>query len=383
MKVLNYIHELKANDLLGDYVRHLVSGLQGQADVYVATFNDNIQEVLDEHNPDIIHIHGVWDRYAYRLMKIAQRQGFAVVLSPHGEIGTYSMHHEHRLSKLLKLADYQKWMIKHAEALLVTSEDEEKILSSLGWQKRIDVIKPSILDSSLTDEEMGAEMLWFYGKVIDTRYRKRLGDTEKEAIRSIIHVGMAHEESTSLLDSDRILTLRGLRPDQWRSILLYGDDEDIRGVISAAAQRMQITIPDIDTSKISRYPTDKPKATGILPDKRLIGGNKMLARKLHDITENDTEELKQITTMLLNARTLLRKGQMSMRQLADIYDVLKYFDYDEDRLVDITKEMKIRKFLRRMLQVLADEAYLEEGFMPDIPLNDRGTRRLRAELQLP
>lgn len=316
-------------------------------------------------------------------MKTAQRQGYAVVLSPHNEIGTYSMSHEHRLSKSCKLIEYQRWMMQHAEALLVTSDDEKNLMTALNWQKRIDVIKPSLLDSSLSDEEMGEEMIWFYGKVIDTRYQHRMGDTEKEAIRSMIHVGMAHDEAVTLLDSDRILTLRGLRPDQWRSILLYGDDEDIRGLISLAAQRMQLTIPAIDTSKISRYPTDEPKTMGMLPDKRLIGGNKILARKLRDITENDSEELKQITTMLLNTRTLLRKRQMSIRHLADLYDVIKYFDYDEDRLVDIAKELKIRKFLRRMLQVLADEVYLEEGFMPDFPLNDSGTRQIRSRLLLP
>lgn len=383
MRILNYIHELKANDLLSDYLRHLVTGLQGQAEVYVATAKDGIQEMLDEHNPDIVHIHGLWDRYAYKLMKTAQRQGYAVVLSPHNEIGTYSMSHEHRLSKSCKLIEYQRWMMQHAEALLVTSDDEKNLMTALNWQKRIDVIKPSLLDSSLSDEEMGEEMIWFYGKVIDTRYQHRMGDTEKEAIRSMIHVGMAHDEAVTLLDSDRILTLRGLRPDQWRSILLYGDDEDIRGLISLAAQRMQLTIPAIDTSKISRYPTDEPKTMGMLPDKRLIGGNKILARKLRDITENDSEELKQITTMLLNTRTLLRKRQMSIRHLADLYDVIKYFDYDEDRLVDIAKELKIRKFLRRMLQVLADEVYLEEGFMPDFPLNDSGTRQIRSRLLLP
>lgn len=71
--------------------------------------------------------------------------------------------------------------------------------------------------------------------------------------------------------------------------------------------------------------------------------------------------------MLVNARTLLRSGQMSVRHLADLYEVIKYLDYDEDRLVTITKELKMRKFLRRMLQVLADKVYLEEDSNPMDP----------------
>lgn len=381
MRILHYIHELKSNDLLSDYLQHLVSALEEQADVYVATARTNVQEALDEHDPDIVHIHGCWDSYAYKFMETAAKQGFAVVSSPHGEIGTYAMRHEHRLNKNLMLAEYQRWMVVHSEALLVTTDEERDQLLNLGWQKRIDVIKASILDSSLSDPDMAAQMLWFYGKVLDTRYRRVMSDSEKEAIRSILHVGMAHDETAPLLDSERILTLRGLNPDQWRRILLYGDDEDIRHIIDVAAQRMQLTIPDVNTADISRYPNDKPKAMGELPNNRLIGGNKLMGRKLREVTENDPEELKQITAMLINARTLLRKRQMSMRHLAELYDAIKYIDYDESRLVDICKEMKLRPFLRRMLQILADEMGLEEGFMPDDPIADRTTRQIRTRLQ--
>lgn len=382
MKILYYIHQLKSNDLIGDYLRYLVASLEGQDEVYVVTEENDIQESLDEHVPDIVHIQGCWDRYAYRLMQAAVHQGYAVVISPHGEIGSYAMQHEQKVGKMLKLADYQRWMIKNCEALLVTTDDERRELDSLGWQKRIDVIKNPLLDASLSAEELAKEMHAFYGKVIDTRYRKVMTDSEKEAIRSIIHVGKAHDETIKLLDSERILTLRGLKPDQWRRILLYGDDEDLRDVIDSAAQRMQLAIPSIDTSLINRYPTDEPKVMGELPGDRLIGGNKLQARKIREITKDDPDEMKQLVIMLVNAHKLLLKKQMSMRQLAELYDKVKYCDYDESRFVDITNELKLRKFMRRMLQVLADEAYLEEGFMPDEPLNDSGTRKIKSQLLL-
>ena len=70
---------------------------------------------------------------------------------------------------------------------------------------------------------------------------------------------------------------------------------------------------------------------------------------------------------------------MSMRHLAELYDEVKYVDYDETRFVEITKEMKLNKFLRRLLQVMADEAYLEEGFMPDKPLDDSSSRKISRQ----
>lgn len=380
MRILHYIHQLKSNDLLSDYVQSLVSSFEGLGEAYVATFDSNIQEVLDERNPDIIHIHGCWDRYAYRFTKTAISQGHAVVLSPHGEIGTYAMKHEHRLAKRIKIADYQRWMLKNSEALLVTTEEEREKLLAVGWQDRIDVIKASLLDSSITDEEMAQQLLLFYGKVIDTRYRQMMADSEKEAIRSLIHVGMAHDETMTLLDSQRLLTLRALTPTQWRHILLYGDDEDMRGIIDAAAQRLQLPIPNIDTSSISRYDARQPKAKGELPADRLIGGNKLLARKVKYETQDDPDVLKELTKMFFNARTLISKRQMSMRQMAELYDAVKYEDYDESRFREIMKDLKLKNFTRRMIQILADEAYLEEGFMPDDPKNDNTTRKIKAGL---
>ena len=379
MRILHYISQLKDNDILSDYVRHLTDALRNVADVYVATFNNDIQEAIDESTPDIIHIHGAWDRYAYRLMRKALSQNYAVVISPHGEIGTYPMRYEQMIAKSIKNADYQRWMIKHAEALLATSDDERIGLEKLAWQKNIDVIKPSILDSSISDKQMADEMMHFYTKVVDTRYRVLMTDNEKEAIRSLIHVGMAHNETMTLLDSEHLLTLRGLKPTEWRRILLFGDDEDLRLIINNAAERLQLTIPAIDTSKIDRYQAERPKMMGYLPSDRLVGGYKSIKRRLRETTENDTEDLIKLTTMLINSRTLLKKQQMSMRHLAELYDEVKYADYDETRFVEITKEMKLSKFSRRMLQILADDVYLEEGFMPDKPLDDRKTKKIREQ----
>ena len=125
---------------------------------------------------------------------------------------------------------------------------------------------------------------------------------------------------------------------------------------------------------------EKTKVKGLLPDKKLNSGSRPSEKKINNTIDGDSEELRQITIMLVNARTLLRNGQMSVRHLADLYEVTKYLDYDEDRLVTITKELKMRKFLRRILQVLDDKVYLEEGFQPDGPVNDRTTRKIESRI---
>lgn len=378
MTILHYIHNIRKDDLLSDCLQALVDALKGQAGVYVITREDNYQQALDDHNPDIVHIHGCWDRYAYRLMKAAVAQGCAVVLSPHWEIGTYSMRHESHMRKLMKLADYQRWMVSHCEAIAVTTADEGDDVASLGWQRCIDVVGTSVLDSSISPSSMGGRMMWLYQKVVDTRYRRMLTPDEKEAVCSLVSVGISHGEKLSQLPSNKLLTLRSLKPFQWRRLLFYADDEDLRGIFDTAIERLQLSVPPIETNEIDRYPSLHPKSMGLLKSDRVIGKRKTLARKLREETENDPAELKHLSAMLINAHYLIGRRQMSMRQLAELFEQVKYADYDESRFVEITKSLRLRRFMRRLLSVMHDFMYLDEGFMPDKPADDRTTRRIRT-----
>lgn len=379
MRILYYISQLRDNDLRSDYVRMSMEALKDAADVFLATRTSNIKQVLGESSPDIVHIHSCWDHTACKLMKAAASLNVGIVITPHSEIGTYAMRQEEHLRKTAKNAAYQKWMISHADAVLATTEYEEQDLKKLGWQKRIDTIGSALTDSKISPESMAEKLMWLYNKVIDTRYRTQMTDNEKEAVRSLVHVGMAHDEAIPLLDSKQILNLRALKPREWRRILLYADDEDLRTIIDNAATRMLLTIPDIDTSKISRYPTEHPKAMGKIPSEKPVEWSRVMGRKIAEATSEQPEELKSIATELVNARTLLKRRKMSMRHLAELYEDIKYIDYDESILVDIAKELKIRPFMRRMLSVLAKECYLEEGFMPDKPLDDKTARRIAKQ----
>lgn len=372
MKVLHYIHRRLSGDLLSDSISRAVATLDGIADTHIITRADDYQPALDNHVPDIVHIHGCWDRYAYRLMKAAQKQGYAVVLSPHGELGTYAMRHEQRIAKWWKLTDYQRWMIVNCEAILVTRNDERDELLRMGLQSRIDVVGNPLLDSTIT--ETGAALMQFYQKVIDTRYHVLMTREEKEAVHSLLHVGMAGDEKWALISSNQLLMLRDIKPVQWRRILLYADDEDIRAIIDSAVARLQLSIPDINTADIARFPKEFPKAMGALEPLRVLGKNRIRARKIKEETAEDPRELKELTIMLANARHLVQKRRMSLRQLAELYGRIKYSDYDESRFTEITRNLRLNTFMRRMLKVMADDLQLEEGFMPDTPKDDHTTQ---------
>ena len=80
--------------------------------------------------------------------------------------------------------------------------------------------------------------------------------------------------------------------------------------------------------------------------------------------------------MLANAHQLDVKRTLSMRHLADLYTMIKYNDYDEDRLAEVLRHMRLYRFSRRIIQLLIDYLHLEEGFTPFPPLADNGTKAI-------
>ena len=66
--------------------------------------------------------------------------------------------------------------------------------------------------------------------------------------------------------------------------------------------------------------------------------------------------------------------------LVELFKSIRYSDYDEDMVQRMFKQLGIRKFAARMLQVMKETYHLEEGFMPIFPINDHKTDEIRKQL---
>jgi hypothetical protein len=139
---------------------------------------------------------------------------------------------------------------------------------------------------------------------------------------------------------------------------------------------MQLNAPNIDTERIQRYALMAPKETKAIEDKKLVGRRPLTKQRLNDNTKREEKLIRQIAIMIANIQQVQKKRMLSLRHLADLYTIIKYNDYDEDRLADVLRHMRIHSFARRIIQLLADKLRLEEGYMPIKPLNDRTTRHI-------
>lgn len=370
MRILHYIPRLRANDLISDHVRTLAEAMKDMAEVSVATAKDPIEKMLDELHPDIVHVHACWNFKAATWVRHAARKLYPVVISPHWQLEPYTMRHEHRIAKLLNSWFYQRRMVEKAEALLVTTEREGKNLEALGWQKRVHVVKSSLLNNTMSMERQARDTLTFYHKVIDTNYYHQMSDAEKEAVCSLLCIGTSQESIRNLLSSEQISLLHTITPEQWRRMLLYADDESIHHLLLNGAEKLNLNLSDIDTEAIDRYLPDKPKAKGTLDTSGVRD-------KAVRVTSKEEKVLCDIGSLLLAAHEQYKKQTLSMRHIAELYQAFKYSDYDEDQLVRITRQLGIRKFTERILQIIQEDLYISEGFLPMPTRNDRGTQRIR------
>lgn len=376
MRILHYINSLKAGNLLSDYILQLTSEQKEYAEVKTLTSTDDFQKVAEEENPDIIHIHACWDYLAAKRAQWAVKKGYAVVLSTHWGLNEPIRSNEQRIRKFIKQMMYQQKTVHQVDAMLVTNEKERQMALTLGWQKRIDVIPNSLLNSSISASEMAEQTILYYNKVLDTRYQVAMSSMENNAVYSLLHVGLARETTHNLLPSDQLLNLRSLNPAQWRRILLYSDDENIREIIDDAISRLQLNAPNIETSTIQRFALVLPKERNPLNQQKIVGTKPLTRQRLNDNINSDETIVRTIAIMLANAHQLDRKQTLSMRHLADLYTMIKYNDYDEDRLAEVLRHMRLYRFSRRIIQLLVDKLHLEEGFRPFSPLADNGLKAI-------
>jgi hypothetical protein len=69
-----------------------------------------------------------------------------------------------------------------------------------------------------------------------------------------------------------------------------------------------------------------------------------------------------------------------MHHLADLYRTVKFEDYDEVEFEVLIKAQKLKMLTSRLISVMAEMLYLEEGFMPTAPLNDTKAQHIKQAL---
>ena len=147
-----------------------------ESEIFVESYGDLLPETIDA---DVVHIHGLWRPIFHRMCMKAFEQEVPVVWSPHGMLAPWAMKHK-RLKKLVAWWLYQKWDLKCAALIHVTSEQEALWVRDLGIKRPI-VVAPLGADLPKANESVGGrseverrKVLLFVGRVCPVKALDRL-----------------------------------------------------------------------------------------------------------------------------------------------------------------------------------------------------------------
>lgn len=402
MRILHFIPSTDSkSDFILSYVSELSQAMGKIADVHIVTFKtkekkeaENVHfhlidaptvasfikliiqfnKKLDEINPDIVHIHGCWNFTLRMVELLSNRKGYPVVLSTYGGLHPTIMKTDFWKSKLPKLILYQYLTVRKADAILIYGDEEYKNISDLGWKRRLGKVESPHLNPDTTYTETASSIIRFYNKVIDTRNYTLLDDNAKDAISSLLHVGLSKDNEKKLLDADDIINLRNINAVMWRRIFIYTYDEGVLDIIKRGIDIIQLNTPKFVIDNVERFKSKRKRTKGHLESDKIISAGSTISRKT-DKYEHCNE--KTICIMMMNIRSEINKMSVTLLHFSELYIMIKYTDYDEDKLIRMLSELHIFKFSARIMQILSELFYLEEGFMPIDPIDDRKTRQIR------
>lgn len=102
------------------------------------------EKLLNDLQPDIVHINCCWMPQCAFAQKWAQDLGYKVVLTPHGMLEPWIIQRNYWWKKLPALWLYQKKAVQRADYLHATATSEKENLLKLGYNPRIAVIANGI-----------------------------------------------------------------------------------------------------------------------------------------------------------------------------------------------------------------------------------------------
>ncbi len=382
------IHVLTAgrNKENGKIVLHRYSRAKILFKGYSSFFDKKIKEI----KPDIVHIHACWNSVAYKFQKCCIAHRIPVVLTMDKQFEPWHLADNYLLCKLPKLLTYQRFMIKNAQVLHATTEQEHDRLIYLrlkhllkitrrksdtkkAWNSRVVTVKRYDITNGLTVNDMSTDLVKLYSKIIDSYPFMGMSDEEIKLEDALLLQGMAGKKIGYSLPDDVVKILRLMDYNSWRRIFLHSLDEGIFDYVKVGALANGIDYSSwINMDNVPRFPQQSSA------HEKVVKSDKKIARLKKDGSIPDKE--KRLCLLLSGTVTRLESVKIHRSDFTTVYNALRFEDYDEDLLRQVVSRMGIRKNTARLFRLLEERYGLEEGFMFFEPLDDNRTAKLRKML---
>ena len=391
------VHFIPKSQNVGEtasYVELLVSAMDKSAEATLTTSITQLRKTTKPSAPDIIHIHGCWSIYVATAARWAEQQGLPVVISLHGALQPWQWRPSTNLTNDMRRYAFLEKAVRRADAIHVEGEMEMQRMRQLAWNPRVAIVRNALVTNRISTSSMAAQMTQLYQKVIDSNTFRLMTDEEKQAESILLRTALDYENTRRFSPSTLAWSpndqttnpqnVQALEADSWRKILIHASDEHILDYIQQAADLLMLNIAHINTDDVDRFPQKLQKPDGTLPIDHLLARHALKTKSKLDHLRQDekpSDTEMAICHLFLNVQHQLRHTTLSRRHIAQLFAIIRYSDYNEDKLSRMLRHLKLTPFASRILQILHDTLALEEGFMPIEPRDDKGTTAIRQALQ--
>ena len=394
MRVVHFIPKSQNVGATASYVELLVSAMDKFAEATLTTSITQLRKTTKPSAPDIIHIHGCWSIYVATAARWAEQQGLPVVISLHGALQPWQWRPSTNLTNDMRRYAFLEKAVRRADAIHVEGEMEMQRMKQLAWNPRVAIVRNALVTNRISTSSMAAQMTQLYQKVIDSNTFRLMTDEEKQAESILLRTALDYENTRRFSPSTLAWSpndqttnpqnVQALEADSWRKILIHASDEHILDYIQQAADLLMLNIAHINTDDVDRFPQKLQKPDGTLPVDHLLARHALKTKSKLDHLRQDekpSDTEMAICHLFLNVQHQLRHTALSRRHNAQLFAIIRYSDYNEDKLSRMLRHLKLTPFASRILQILHDTLALEEGFMPIEPRDDKGTTAIRQALQ--
>ncbi len=354
MKVL-YIYP-KGDTLIRQHVELLADGLRQSADIYIADSYTVFRQQLKAQQPDIVHCHGCWNFDMIRAALSGRKAGARIVITPHGQMEPWAVEQQTPQAKAGRVFQWQKASIQHAYAIITLGKLEQKNFLKLKWNQRVEVIHNAIITNTISPGEMCSQTFAVYQKVIDSNTLEQMDDVTADALSIIIKASLTGDRRWCR----RIDPISHPEDIDWRRLMIYATHENILNYVDYGISILGLRSPGVDTRNIASYYPDN--YTLPRPIKEVVG----------DYQGNETDYLLRMITQIHRQPLLLHMIELTRELMRDTVN--------DDQLNEALEEKKLKGFAASLMQVLSEEAELDEGFMPLLPVENRQTNKIRKLL---
>lgn len=374
-------HHIDAVAIDHDLVNGLAKSYPKDVDVQLFVSGENHQN-LQFGEYDIIHFFGSWSHASCALASKAYSHGVPYIVTPLGGLQPW----ETSKRKHTILLRRQRQQVEHAAAIQVCGKLEHDNFVSLGWNRRLAVVKNPVLTSQITFDEAAGQIESLYRKVIDSNCQLCLNSDVKDIMGTLLQIGTdpnAVNLNPNFQEKSKeefISQFARLSPEDWRRLLIYSDQEHITDNVVQALESLKVNYPVLDISKVSRFEPKSRYLDGKLKADTLLSKNILLKNKVKDVFENNGVNECHLCLALLNIHYEFNHHILPLSHFVDLYSMTRFRDVDEDMVREMAARLNIEEFASRLTSAMSTFLGLPDGFWIFKPKNGKKTRKIIKEI---